>query len=456
MLTRALTVGAGTAAGMMASGMGVAKAQVPTTPGIADDLIAKGPHPWVDVRAYGATGDGSVDDGPAIRAALAAANTGKGGLTQVYLPAGVYRIASTLALPSNVTLFGDGSRPGNQGGTEILYSGSGTAVTAGAPGQDWSNSQIRGLRVARDSSGGSDGWGLQVFNPTNVSMITDVLVTGFREGGIHVANGSGGDGNPGANFFKLSNFFIIGGRKPLYLQRGRQTVLIQFGGIDVDDTSQCGALIETGEAQAHVTTVESVKVESRGRNVPGFQVTGIAPVTFVGCTYYNMTKAGTAPAFLYTNQTQPDLQTQLVGCTSMGTSTFFSAPERNVHVRADASRGYYAPQITVAGGGMVVPMTTRNNADRTWAMHKDVRMGWTDDTGDRAAIDTTLYRSRAKTLQTDGTLVALDGVSTKVVKGAVTDKSFSTPPPDGTMALDSTNDTLYVRSKGKWRKVTLG
>jgi len=101
-------------------------------------------------------------------------------------------------------------------------------------------------------------------------------------------------------------------------------------------------------------------------------------------------------------------------------------------------------------------MTNRTEKDRTWAMHKDVIMGWTGDDGDRSNIDTSLYRGGAGTLQTGGRLVALDEVATKVVKGAVSDSSFKTPPPDGTLALDTTNDQLYVRTKGRWKKILLG
>jgi hypothetical protein len=452
----AAVAGAVTAPGLLA---GVASAQDLPGGGLPDDLIVKGPTPWIDVRAYGAVADGITDDSPALVKALTAAYTGRGGRTPVYLPAGIYRIDSPLRLPSNVTLFGDGSRPGDQGGTEIRYSGrSGSAVVAGEAGRDWSNSQIRALRVVRDpGTQMTSGWGIEVFNPTNVSTITDVLVSGFPDGQLYVSNGPGGDHNPGANFFKLSNFFLIGGRRPLFVERGRQTVFIQFGGIDTDDTSEGGMFLETGEAQAHVTTVEAVKVESRTRDVPGFHVSGIAPVTFIGCTFYNIAKTGTRPAFLYTNATQPDLQTELLGCTSLGTSVFFAAPERNVSIPADPSRGHYSPHLTVAGGGgMVVPMNTRTEGNRTWAMHKDVKMGWTGDSGSRAEIDTVLYRGGKGRLKTDGGLTAAGGVTTKVVNGAVSDASFDSPPPDGTMALDAKSSRLYVRVAGKWRKVQLG
>jgi hypothetical protein len=54
--------------------------------------------------AYGAVGDGSADDTPALRAALAAAEGAGGGI--VYLPPGYYRTTGQLAIPTGVELRG--------------------------------------------------------------------------------------------------------------------------------------------------------------------------------------------------------------------------------------------------------------------------------------------------------------------------------------------------------------
>ncbi|MBN2328498.1 MAG: hypothetical protein JXR73_15245, partial [Candidatus Omnitrophica bacterium] len=66
-------------------------------------LAGDNPASW-NVKDYGALGDGVVDDGPAIGRTLdAAANAGGG---EVFLPAGKYRIADSLSVPSGVTLCG--------------------------------------------------------------------------------------------------------------------------------------------------------------------------------------------------------------------------------------------------------------------------------------------------------------------------------------------------------------
>jgi hypothetical protein len=57
----------------------------------------------VDVRAFGAKGDGTTDDAAAFTAALAASR-------HVLVPAGTYRLASTVTLPENTVLQGAGRR----------------------------------------------------------------------------------------------------------------------------------------------------------------------------------------------------------------------------------------------------------------------------------------------------------------------------------------------------------
>lgn len=56
-----------------------------------DDIITK--SPWYDVRAYGATGDGTTDDSTAIQAAIDAAIADGGGT--VFLPSGEYNLGTT-------------------------------------------------------------------------------------------------------------------------------------------------------------------------------------------------------------------------------------------------------------------------------------------------------------------------------------------------------------------------
>lgn len=62
------------------------------------NIHVKGGSPWFDVKAFGAKGDGGVDDTVAIQAAITAASVG-GGI--VFFPIGSYRISAALTIPNN-------------------------------------------------------------------------------------------------------------------------------------------------------------------------------------------------------------------------------------------------------------------------------------------------------------------------------------------------------------------
>lgn len=63
------------------------------------------PSSIVDVRSFGALGDRTHDDGPAIAAAMASLATRGGGIA--YLPRGAYRLSDTLVVPSGIVLKGE-------------------------------------------------------------------------------------------------------------------------------------------------------------------------------------------------------------------------------------------------------------------------------------------------------------------------------------------------------------
>lgn len=69
----------------------------------AGDIIFKGKL-FIDVRAYGATGDGATDDTAAIQAAITAAPTGG----MIFFPQGEYLISDTLTIDHELRLIGVG------------------------------------------------------------------------------------------------------------------------------------------------------------------------------------------------------------------------------------------------------------------------------------------------------------------------------------------------------------
>ena len=95
----------------------------------------------LNVKDYGAVGDGTADDTAAIQAALDAVPTGG---RAVYFPAGRYRITSTLLVKiDGTTLYGDG--PANRNGATQTSNGTRIEASGGITG-----SMILVQRVAND------------------------------------------------------------------------------------------------------------------------------------------------------------------------------------------------------------------------------------------------------------------------------------------------------------------
>lgn len=80
------------------------------------------------------------------------------------------------------------------------------------------------------------------------------------------------------------------------------------------------------------------------------------------------------------------------------------------------------------------------------------QIDWGDGTN---AIDTTLRRSSANVLKTDDRFEATDSVTIKAKAGIPTDADFASTPANGTIAVDTTNNRLYVRIGGLWRSVAV-
>lgn len=78
------------------------------------------------------------------------------------------------------------------------------------------------------------------------------------------------------------------------------------------------------------------------------------------------------------------------------------------------------------------------------------QIDWGDGTN---AIDTTLRRSSANVLKTDDRFEATDSITIKAKAGAPTDADFASTPTNGTLAVDTTNNRLYIRIGGLWKSV---
>lgn len=123
-----------------------------------------------NVKAYGATGNGSTDDKTAIQNAITAA--AGGGI--VFFPRGTYKIGSSLTVGSDVTLQGV-STFRYSGASQINFTGSGTAIVIGGD-----RAALRGLRVV--NSAGANGL-IGVDTQAKTSLEFELVeVNGFATG----------------------------------------------------------------------------------------------------------------------------------------------------------------------------------------------------------------------------------------------------------------------------------
>lgn len=99
---------------------------ISTVTGLQNQLDAKQSEIMVNVRDYGATGDGVTDDTSAIQAAIDLASTTGG---TVFAPRGVYLINGTLNIPSSIKLMGSGM----DNGTSITGTTFRRTVSTGSP-----------------------------------------------------------------------------------------------------------------------------------------------------------------------------------------------------------------------------------------------------------------------------------------------------------------------------------
>ena len=127
----------------------------------------------LNVKDYGATGDGSTNDTAAINKAIAAANATSGGAT-VHFPSGTYKSANSIHMMSNVTLdLGSGA-------TIMGASGTGYDKAESNPNdsyQDYGHSHFHDAMI----------WGDRL---TNIGFTG----AGTIDGGGHLITGNPGTG----------------------------------------------------------------------------------------------------------------------------------------------------------------------------------------------------------------------------------------------------------------------
>ncbi len=164
----------------------------PTTPTIPGNSI--------NVKNYGAIGNGVADDTAAFRAAIAAATSGK----TIGVPAGTYKISSTIDVKSGITLIGESSAlymPPKGSSTAILDVG-GT-----------NNVSISGIKLISDST--NEYTDSLVVGINSSEGLSDLTITNLRTENLHkgIKIGSG----PTSYRIFINGWTSVGDDQSLYL-----------------------------------------------------------------------------------------------------------------------------------------------------------------------------------------------------------------------------------------------
>ena len=150
----------------------------------------------VDVKHFGAVGDGVTDDAAAIRAALAVGD--------VFFPAGTYLLGSTVTVPAGRELCGVGVKSST------------LRITSNITALAWTGGEgeaIRRLRLQSWYVGARTAWEVDVTNPTKIVIEDFELAVSPDASGTCGIRLRGDSGQPGNHFMpQLSRVWIRNGR----------------------------------------------------------------------------------------------------------------------------------------------------------------------------------------------------------------------------------------------------
>ena len=393
--------------------------------------------PFFNVKDYGATGDGTTDDTASIAAAITAAASAGGGM--VFVPQGTYMVSATLALTTNITLAGAG-----HGATLIKRSANIPIISVYGPA---TTNHVLNIGI-RDLAVHGNDMTATAIDVVYVSMLYMTNVS------INSVSGIGMDLVEVWDSRFINLFFLFAGSTSAAVGPALEIRCARAAsgfGSSTDNLNECffwGLHLEHFRAGA-------IRVE------PGVSSNGPNGVYFSGLKMETGFAADTAPVFyvdantarvyvdkvyvyvgdLFSGSATVGIQWNSDGGSSIrdglignGSSTTL-AKGIDLNVFGDATcavdniRGSYGTSPTVA--------------------HVNVSSGNSYTISD--------IRSNATTnLAGVGTGTIQNIRPIKAVAGVVSDASFPASPPIGTMAVDTSNSQLYIKTGSTtWKKVAI-
>ena len=243
---------------------------------------------------YGATGDGSTDDGAAIQAAIDAAEAasstiGSGGV--VYFPAGTYCFATGLTVQSNqVQLVGEGIQ------TSILdYTGSAVAVTLGQVATPIFRWKMKDLFVNGSNATGTIGVEL---NYAREGVMEDVWIgQGWSTAGVSLTGSAADVKGNWTNRFSRVHFHTC---DAVGLFVGAQSNAVVFEGCRWTSCGTDNVLIH----YANGVSFTNCQFENAGSGIeirvtnPDSTTNGVNSLILIGC-YFEQKAATSGARSLY-------------------------------------------------------------------------------------------------------------------------------------------------------------
>ena len=329
----------------------------------------------LNVKNYGAKGDGVSNDYAALSNAFAAAATS--GAT-VYLPAGTYLVNSRLTVPANVSVTGDGSGSWLDGPVSAGGSSTWSNVRIGAVGHAVYLGGVSGVTFSNVRfTGGGGSWA------TSYPIYDCHVFTVRASSGISFTNCTF-DGNPGVENSAHSLHFDVG-----YVYAGSHDILFSgcaFGasprfGVEMWDDSNPGgynisysgctfahtsdATLDFSSYYGHDCSVTNCTFAGEGDAGTQWPDTitvegGQTSVSVTGCTFYR----GAGPAVNLETGSGCLIENNIIDCTvDNGTTGLIAEPYAKIEVQAGASANTITGNTIIPAGtsGYAIDLFGSNN-----------------------------------------------------------------------------------------------
>lgn len=402
-------------------------------------------------RDFGATGDGTTDDRVAIQSAITLmGSSGNGGV--LFFPAGTYLIGTPgLVWPSNcqrsITLMGEGfgstaalSRP-----TVLTRNGAYPVITATGTGTG-DSTVVHGLNIKN----------LVLDGANTAAAIADLTaVANFRWEDVRLLNSTS------------------------YGINGKQIWNAIFDNMTVNNCGNATGPIpatvwnDRGVANSGTNTLQFIGCTFEGNAYDDINLTGstqgTAGVVVAGCKL-ERNGAGVCIRDLAAGGTFIVGSYMFQGLNAAGSTVNLPCIVQNGGTRLGvAGCGFAGSSATnptnliqcITGGYLTVGVGCTflggvNHVRFESGFGSASVMGAQSDLFNTPTVVSDARTTKTGIVGSNGRLHCYDGIGTKTVAGAVSDASFQQAPLDGTIAYDSTNNQLYIRSGGVWKKTAAG